>query len=140
MEALKMLEVGTVHTLQKKVTIEDTSLKFGSGKIDNLFATPRLVAFLIEASSAMIDPSLPEGYVSIGHHVEVDHFKPSTLGATITVEVRIVKVDRWKYTIQMKAYDDFGQIGVGKHTRSVIQHKILMDKASLREMQLENEG
>lgn len=140
MEALKMLEVGTVRTLQKKVTIEDTSLKFGSGRIDSLFATPRLVAFLIEASSLMIDESLPEGYVSIGHHVEVDHFKPSTMGATITTEVRIVKVENWTYTIEMKAYDDFGQIGSGKHTRSVMKHKMLMDKANLREMLYENEG
>ena len=31
------IKVGMSMTLQKKVTIDDTSLNYGSGKIENLF-------------------------------------------------------------------------------------------------------
>ncbi|MCA0385335.1 MAG: thioesterase family protein [Firmicutes bacterium] len=133
MENFDDLKVGLVHTLQKKVTIDDTALNYGSGKIQNLFATPKLVAFMVEASSQLMDPLLPEGFISIGHHVEVDHFKPTLLGATVTIEVKIEKIENGKYTLSMRAYDEYGQIGRGNHTRSVVPYNRLMEKAENRE-------
>ena len=128
------IKVGMVMTLQKKVTIDDTSLNYGSGKIENLLATPRLVAFMIEASSQLIDPVLSEGLISIGHHVELDHFSPTVLGSTVTVEVKVASIVDGKIHLEMRAYDDYGQIGKGKHTRSVVNLNLLMDKAKGREI------
>ena len=127
------IKVGMSMTLQKKVTIDDTSLNYGSGKIENLLATPRLVAFMIEASSQLIDPLLSEGLISIGHHIELDHFSPTVLGSTVTVEVKITSIIEGKIHLDMRAYDDFGQIGKGKHTRTVVNLNLLMEKAQSRE-------
>ena len=93
MTVKNQLQEGMTLTIQKKVTIDDTALHYGSGKIENLFATPRLVALMIEASTQLMDPVLPEGYISVGHHVEVDHFKPSLIGSTITIEITIQKIE-----------------------------------------------
>lgn len=130
---MEEIKVGKTLTLQKKVTIDDTSLNYGSGKIENLLATPRLVAFMIEAGSQLIDPNLPEGQVSIGHHVELDHFSPTVLGSTVTVEVKVTSILEGKIHLDMRAYDDYGQIGKGKHTRTVVNLNLLMEKAQLRE-------
>ncbi|HAS72630.1 MAG TPA: hypothetical protein DCS67_00625, partial [Clostridiales bacterium UBA8960] len=89
MENFDDIRIGMTLTLQKKVGIDDTALHYGSGKVPYLLATVRLVAFMIEASAQLIDPHLPEGYGSIGHHLEVDHFKPTMIGSTVTVEVKV---------------------------------------------------
>lgn len=137
MTAYDNIHVGLTLTLQKKVEHEDTSLNYGSGKIENLLATPRLVAFMIEASSRLIDPLLPEGVVSVGHHVEVEHFKPTMLGSTVSVEVKLVRIECGKYILSMRAYDEFGQIGTGLHTRSIIPLRKLEEIAEKREHEFE---
>ena len=139
MNVIDTIKVGMTLTLQKKITVDDTALNYGSGKIPNLFATPRLVAFLIEASSQLIDPKLPEGFVSVGHHVEVDHFNPTVVGSTVTIEIKVLNVDHGKYTLGMKAYDDFGQIGSGTHTRTVVNYEKMMEKAQSREIEIQEE-
>ena len=137
METFDNFHVGMTLTLQKKVAHEDTSLNYGSGKIHNLLATPRLVAFMIEASSQLMDPLLPEGMVSVGHHVEVEHFKPTLLGATVSVEIKLVRIECGKYVLSMRAYDEYGQIGTGLHTRSIIPLRKLEEIAEKREHELE---
>lgn len=140
MENFDEIRVGMTLTLQKKVGVEDTALNYGSGKIENLLATVRLVAFMIEASAQLMDPHLPEGYGSIGHHVEVDHFKPTMIGATVTVEVKLSAIENGRYIITMRAYDEYGQIGVGKNTRSIVSLERLMQKAEDRERETTIEG
>ena len=140
MENFDDIKVGLTLTLQKKVGVEDTALNYGSGKVENLLATVRLVAFMIEASAQLIDPHLPEGYGSIGHHLEVDHFKPTMIGATVTVEVKVSSIESGKYVISMRAYDEYGQIGVGKNTRSIVSLEKLMHKAEERERETTIEG
>lgn len=132
---MNQIKTGMTNTIQKRVTESDTSLNYGSGKIENLLATPRLVALMIEASSLLIDPLLPEGFVSVGRHVEVDHFKPTCLGATVTVEVRVEYAQSGKVLIGMNAYDEHGKIGEGKHSRMVVNYKKLLEKATERDME-----
>lgn len=133
MNSNNQLKEGMTLTLQKKVTIDDTALHYGSGKIENLFATPRLVALMIEASTQLIDPLLQEGYISVGRHVEVDHYKPSLIGSTITIEITLDKIENEKFLLLMKAYDEYGPVGSGKHTRTVVNYSSLMERAQNRE-------
>ncbi len=132
MENFAKLFTGMSRTFQKKITIDDTALNYGSGKIQDLFATPRLVAFMIEASAQLIDTYLPDGYVSVSNSIEVDHYKSTLVGSTVTVEVVIAGFENGKYQIIMTAYDEFGQIGSGKHSRSVVNYRSLMLKAEQR--------
>lgn len=133
---MKKIEVGKELVIQRKVTEEDASLKYGSGKIENLFATPRLVALMIEASSMLIDKMLPDGFVSVGKHVEVDHFKPTMLGGTVSVTVTVLESDESKVTLNMEAYDEIGKIGEGKHVRYIVNQNKLQEKAFLREAEI----
>ncbi len=133
MESFIRLYTGMSHTLQRRITVEDTALNYGSGKVEGLFATPRLIALMIEASAQLIDPVLPEGFVSVGNSIEVDHFKPSLVGATVTIDVKITDFENGRYALEIKAYDDFGQIGSGKHSRSIVNYKSFMNRAQSRE-------
>lgn len=130
---MKAIEVGRELVIQRRVTEEDTSLKYGSGKIENLFATPRLVALMIEAGSMLVDENLPEGFISVGKHVEVDHFKPTMLGGTVSVTVKVEASDQTKVVLNMEAFDEIGKIGEGKHTRYIVNQLKLQEKAASRE-------
>ncbi|MBF4695709.1 thioesterase family protein [Fusibacter ferrireducens] len=133
---MKKIEVGKSMVIQRKIMEEDTSLNYGSGKIENLFATPRLVALMIEASSMLVDNMLPEGFVSVGKHIEVDHFKPTMLGGTVSVAVKVLESSEDKLTLSMEAYDEIGKIGEGKHVRYIVNQKKLQERAYLRETEI----
>lgn len=133
---VKTVDVGQELVIQRKITEADTSLNYGSGKIENLFATPRLVAMMIEASSMLVDEKLPEGFVSVGKHVEVDHFKPTMLGGTVSVTVSVLESDQSKVVLKMEAYDEIGKIGEGKHVRYIVNYGKLQEKALERESEI----
>jgi len=133
---LKPVAIGEKLVIQRHVTKEDTSLNYGSGKIENFFATPKLVAMMIEASSMLVDKALPEGFISIGKHAEVDHYKPTLLGGTVSVEVKVVDATEARVTLSMTAYDEVGKIGEGTHVRYLVNHQKLEEKAKEREKNL----
>lgn len=131
--------VGMKHTIQKRVEVEDTSLNYGSGKIENLLATPRLVALAIEAGSRLVDPLLPEGFVSVGRHIELDHFKATVIGATVTVVAEVDATGADAVYLSISCFDEHGLIAIGKHTRRTVNHAKLLEKASLRDLRPEKE-
>ena len=135
MESYVKLYKGMTTTLQKKIGLDDIALNYGSGKIENLLATPKLVAFMVEACARLIDPTLPDGFVTVGHGISIEHYKPSLIGATVTVQVTVSTFESGKFMFNMWAYDEFGQIGEGSHTRSIVHHDSFIQKASAREFE-----
>jgi predicted thioesterase len=133
------IKMGESITIQKKVTESDTAINYGSGKLDNLFATPSLVALMIEASTDLLDPKLEEGFITVGKMVEVNHEKPTILGQTISLKVTIAEYKENKIRIDMEAFDEIGQIGSGHHERIVVNKDKLLERASLRELPLESQ-
>jgi len=136
MESMHVFKVGESFTLQKKITEKDTALNYGSGKLENLFATPSLVGMMIEASSRLLDEQLEEGFITIGRKVMVEHNKPSVLGETVSVKVVVNDVEGANISIEMIAYDEVGEIGRGHHERVVVNKKALLNKANKREEKL----
>lgn len=131
-------KVGESFTVQKHVTETDTALNYGSGQLENLFATPSLIAMMIEASARLLDQQLPEGFITVGKSVHADHEKPTTLGETVTVKVTIDEATENMVKLSMEAFDEVGQIGSGQHVRYVVNKKSLLGKANKREEALEN--
>lgn len=126
-------KLGDTLTLQKLVTDADTALNYGSGQLENLLSTPSLVALMIEASVKLLDPKLPDGYITVGKMAQVVHEKPSLLGDTVSVKVEITHFDGTRIQLIMTAFDEFGQIGVGSHERYIVNKASLLKRASERE-------
>lgn len=138
MLSMPNIKIGESITIQKKVTESDTAINYGSGKLDNLFATPSLVALMIEASSQLLDGSLEEGFITVGKTVKVIHEKPTILGQTISLKVTIEAYESNMIKIDMEAFDEIGKIGSGYHERMVVNKSKLLERASLRELALES--
>lgn len=132
------LKVGDTLTMQTKVTEESAALNYGSGSLKNLFATPSLVALMIEAASKLVDRTLEEGMISVGKVATVTHDKPTVIGETITVKVEVEKIVSGRIDIQMEAFDEIGKIGSGFNERYIVNKKGLLERASQREEKLKS--
>jgi predicted thioesterase len=80
MSQLPKIEVESSLNIQKQEEKKDTALNYGNGQLDNLLATPSLVALMIEASVKLIDSNLPEGLMSVGKALQVLHENVIWLG------------------------------------------------------------
>lgn len=120
---------GDNKIVQLTVSPEDTALNYGSGKLENLFATPKLVALMIEASVKLIDDKLTEDFISVGKIVHVEHIAPTTQGQLVTLEVKITNYNPPMIELSMTAYDEIGLIGKGFHTRYIVNKRLLLTKA-----------
>ena len=132
------IEVGSNITIQKTVHKDDTGLKYGSGQLDTLFATPSLVALMIEGAVQLLDKKLPEGFITICKKAEVTHEDTTILGETVSVHVEIEKVNGNQVKFKMTAYDEVGLIGTGTNERVIVNKKALLEKANKRAEKLEN--
>lgn len=131
---MKLFEfsVGMTKTIQKTVTEHDTAHYYGSGALEDLLATPILTAYMIESSVALIDSLLPEGYISIGRKLSIEHLMPTIKGMIVTIKSEISNIEDNKVSISITAYDELGEIGKGQHERYIVKHDILMSKAYKR--------
>lgn len=132
------LQIGTTVIVQKKIEREDTALKFGSGKLDNLLATPTLVALAIEAAVKAVDDKLPEGFVTAAKYLEISHDQPTIMGMTVSVKA-VLKVQEGNNLIfDVEAFDEVGVIGRGKFVRTIVNKNSLIGKAKERAFRLES--
>ena len=78
------LKPGLSRTIQKTIG-ESDNLAYGHGALTELLPTPPLTALMIEAAIQVVDPLLPQGYVTVATSFSVTYLSPTFLGATITV-------------------------------------------------------
>ena len=114
-----MLDVGLTFTIEKKVTEHDTAKVFGSGELEVL-ATPKMIALMEEASYKCVSKELDEGASTVGTYLDVKHLAATPVGMNVKVESTLVEADGRRLVFNVKAYDECGPIGEGKHERFII--------------------
>lgn len=125
-------KTGMSKSMQKVVTEKDTAHYYGSGALKELLATPVLTALMIETAVSLVDPLLPDEYISIGRTFSLEHIQPTVLGMTVTVEASISEIENNRIALEIKAYDELGLIGKGYHERYIVKYDSLMEKVKHR--------
>jgi len=125
MDALIPLNVTERRSLI--VEREHTAEELGSGSVQVL-ATPMLIALMEAAALDAVQGYLAEGWTTVGTRVEVEHMRATPLGGRVTAEATLIKrADRvLEFTVQ--AWDGFGAVGQGTHTRVIIDRGRVMAK------------
>ena len=103
----------------------------GSGSLE-VFATPMMVALMERAACEAINDALGEGQTTVGVYVSVDHLAATPLGGQVSAEATVDSVDGRKIEYTVTASDSAGQIGIGTHTRVIIDVERFMKKANDR--------
>lgn len=129
---------GLTMTVQKRVGEADTSKHYGSGTLGDVFATPSLVAMMIEASAKLVDENLAEEFISVGKMSQVIHEQPTFLGESVSVKVTVEAADKYRVLLVMEAYDEVGLVGTGRHERTIVAKNSFFTRARQRAGNLEN--
>ena len=111
------LKAGLVADKQLVVD-EDRCIGF-MGKEGMVYATPRMVSDVEHACRDLLLEHLDEGEDSVGAHVSIDHLAATPPGLEVTIDVRIVEVDRRRVTFEFSVRDPIEDCGRGKHVRFV---------------------
>lgn len=114
------IKTGIKGKLEKTVTPDTTASSFGSGLIE-VFATPAMVALMENTAWQSVNEFLPDGHCTVGSAVNIKHVKATPLGEKVWCESVLTEIKGKKLTFQVRAWDQYGEIGTGVHTRYIIE-------------------
>ncbi|HSJ92181.1 MAG TPA: thioesterase family protein [Ilumatobacter sp.] len=114
---------------EARVTVgeADTARALGSGDVDVL-GTPRLVALFEQATVEALDGILDADQTTVGMRVQIDHLQPTPVGAEVTVEASLDKIEGRRMSFTVTASDSGGLVAAGKVTRVVVDRTKFMSK------------
>jgi len=109
------------------VAKEHTAQHLGSGGVQVL-ATPQMVLLMERASVAAVDHLLPEGYGTVGIHLDVRHLAPTPIGFEVKASAELLEVDGRRLTFRVQVTEgpfevagtEAEPVGVGTHQRAII--------------------
>src|SRR5512139_3403530 len=119
MEISEQIHPGMTREDQFEITLENSAIHLGSGS-SRVLATPWMIAFMERVSHRLLTCCLPEGYSSVGIHLDVRHLAPTPVGSTIRARAEVLSVDGNHVFFSIEAWDKQEKIGEGKHERVVI--------------------
>jgi fluoroacetyl-CoA thioesterase len=105
----------------KSVLVDEARCIGFMGKEAAVYATPRMVSDVEYACRDFLLAHLDPGEDSVGAHVSIDHLAPTPMGLSVSIELRIVEVDRRKVAFEFLVKDPLEEVGRGRHVRFVVE-------------------
>jgi len=114
------IRLGLLGEVAHQVTDLDTARALGSGDVDAL-ATPRLIAWLEEATCRALDDKLTTEQTSVGTAVEIAHLRASAVGEVVRCRAVVASVDGAKVGFEVEAHQGERVVAGGRVTRAVVE-------------------
>lgn len=131
MADLSKLNVGLTGTFAMAVTPERLATVVGSGNAP-VFASPMLAVTFEAACVAAVEHLLPDGYQSLGTHLDLTHAAPTPAGLTVTATAELTAISGRKLTFSVSAHDGKESVGGGTHTRVVVDTPRFMQRVNAK--------
>ncbi len=116
------LKTGMNAKMEIIVKESETAASYGSGGV-NVYATPAMIGLIENTSLNAVDPFLPEGYATVGTHLDVKHLAATPVGMRVSARAELIEIDRKKLVFKVEAFDEKDKIGEGTHSRFIIEKK-----------------
>jgi len=98
---------------------EHTAPRVGSGKV-HVLATPVMINLIEAAALDAIERLLPEGYQSLGTHLDVRHIAATPVGMKVRATAVVEGLSERTISFRVEARDEVDLIGDGVHERVVV--------------------
>jgi predicted thioesterase len=98
---------------------EHTAPRVGSGRV-HVLATPVMINLIEAAALAAVEHLLPEGYQSLGTHLDVRHLAATPVGMTVRATAVVEGFSERTISFKVEARDEIELIGEGVHERVVV--------------------
>lgn len=117
------IEPGLCGEVRLAVADEHTAQHLGSGAV-KVLATPQMVLLMERAGVAAVDHLLPDGYRTVGAHLDIRHLAPTPAGFEVRATARLIEIDGRRLTFRVEVHEEpFGEdqlVGEGVHQRAII--------------------
>ncbi len=101
---------------------QHTAYHIGSGD-ERVLGTPWMISFMERVSNRLLSEHLPDGFMSVGIHVDVKHLAATPVNAQVKIRAEILDTDvvKNRVNLSIEAWDDQEKIGEGTHWRAVVE-------------------
>ena len=104
------------------LTVDEQRCIAFMGRENMVYATPRMLSDMEGTCRDLLLGYLAPGQDSVGTHVTLDHSAATPLGMQVSIEVKVVAVDRRSVTFAVVARDALEECGRARHVRLVVDH------------------
>jgi predicted thioesterase len=108
-------------TVRRELEVDESRCIGFMGREGMVYATPRMVSDVEYTIRDYLLQHLDPGEDSVGAHVSIDHLAATPLGLKVTIEAKLVEVDRRRVTFEFTVHDPIDQCGRGRHVRFVVE-------------------
>jgi predicted thioesterase len=113
------LKVGL--TARREVVVDEARCIGFMGKEGMVYATPRMVSDVEYTCRDFLLEHLDPGEDSVGTQVLIDHLAATPLGLSVSIEIRILEVEKRRIKFEFSVKDPVEEAGRGTHTRFVVE-------------------
>jgi predicted thioesterase len=114
------IPIGIVGTKSLVVSREFTVAREDES-MPAVFATPMMIYLMEITAGALIQPYLPEGWITVGALVNVRHLAATPVGSTVTARAEVTEVGDNTVKFNVEAHDGIEKIGEGMHVRAPVE-------------------
>ena len=113
------LSLGLAAIVEREVPFEWTIAAYDP-RLPAIFSTPAMIGLMEIAASQAIRPHLPEGSISVGTRIEVDHLKAVPQGTLVQARARLAGNEDRFLIFEVEALAGELLVGRGKVYRAVV--------------------
>ncbi len=114
---------------EEKMVVERQDLASMMGNIGaEVLSTHRVVLLMELAARNAIKDCLPNGMMTVGTFIRIQHFAASPLGAKVRAEASIKKVEGRKLLFDVIARDEFEKIAEGENEQLMVSINKFLDR------------
>jgi fluoroacetyl-CoA thioesterase len=127
MTPITQLSSGLAREETFLVEDQHTAYHIGSGD-ERVLGTPWMISFMERVSNRLLAEHLPDGYISVGIHVDVKHLAATPINVQIRVRAEILEIKKNRVNLAIEAWDERDKIGEGTHWRAVVEKERFMER------------
>src|SRR5258705_9086446 len=90
------------------------------GREGMVYATPKMVSDVEYTCRDFLLEHLDPGEDSVGAHVSIDHLAPTPLGLQVSIEIKILEVEKRRIKFEFSVKDPVEEAGRGTHVRFIV--------------------
>lgn len=125
------IPLGVELRMEKSVPREWTIAAYDP-RLPAVFSTPAMIGMMEVAAATAAQPHLPDGTITVGTRIEVDHLKAAPVGALVYAWARLVSQEGRRLIFEVESGMGEIIIGRGRVFRAIVDPKSFSAKTAAR--------
>lgn len=121
------IELGLSGRASMVVAEADTAIVHGTGDVAVL-STPRLLQLMQEATMNALDGHLPDGMITAGLRINLDHLNGSPVGAEVDATASLIRIEGRRLVFESEARSDDTVVGTGRIIRVQVSRDVFLSR------------